>query len=118
MFESTLKAPRTELTARPAMTDITSLDDLDGQPHANVFPDAEPKTVRLALDEGQTVPEHTHPGRDIVLTVLDGEIDLQLGDDTHELTAGDIARFTGDQQISPTATRESTALIVLAPADE
>lgn len=100
------------------MTDITSLDDLDGQPHANVFPDAEPKTVRLSLEAGQTVPEHTHPGRDIVLYVVDGDIELTLGEDTHELTGGDVARFSGDQDIAPRATSESTALIVLAPGED
>jgi quercetin dioxygenase-like cupin family protein len=100
------------------MTDITALDDLDGQPHANVFPGAEPKTVRLSLEAGETVPEHTHPGRDIVLYVVDGEIELALEEDTHELTGGEVARFAGDQDISPTATSESTALIVLAPAVE
>jgi hypothetical protein len=32
------------------MATLHHLSDLDGTPHANVFPDAEPKTIRLTLD--------------------------------------------------------------------
>jgi quercetin dioxygenase-like cupin family protein len=100
------------------MTAIKTLDDLDGQPHANVFPDDEPKTIRLTLDAGESIPEHDHPEREIIFYVVDGTIELTLGEDTHELRTDDIARFDGDQDISPTAKTESTALIVLAPRSE
>jgi quercetin dioxygenase-like cupin family protein len=96
------------------MTSIRTLTDLDGQPHANVFPDSEPKTIRLTLPEGEEVAPHSHPGRDIVFYLIEGTVELQLGDTTHEVTAGDIARFDGDQKISPHAVEDSTALIVLA----
>lgn len=96
------------------MSERVALDDLDAEPHANVFPDAEPKTIRLSLDEGESVPEHDHPGRDIVFHLLDGEVRLHLGEETLEATAGDVVRFSGDQAISPTALADSTALIVLA----
>jgi len=97
---------------------IRALDDLDGEPHANPFPDSEPKTVRLTLDAGESVPPHDHPGREIVCYLVDGELELTLGDDTHRLTAGDVARFDGDQQISPEAVTDSTAVLVLATAAE
>jgi len=96
------------------MTTIRTLSELEGQPHANVFPDAEPKTIRLTLPEGESVPAHDHPDREIVLYLVEGAVELQLGDETHDLTAGDVARFDGDQEISPRAVRDSTALIVLA----
>ncbi|MFD1647692.1 cupin domain-containing protein [Haloarchaeobius litoreus] len=96
------------------MTTITTLDELDGQPHANVFPDAEPKTIRLTLDAGEEVPAHAHPDREIVLYLVDGRLELRLGDETHELSAGDVVRFDGDQDIAPRAVEETTALIVLA----
>jgi len=99
-------------------TEIRDLDALDGEPHANPFPDTEPKTVRLRLDEGESVPAHTHPGRRIVLYLVDGEIELALGEDTHRVTAGDVARFDGDQEIEPRAIQDSTALIVLASRSE
>lgn len=96
------------------MTEITALSELDGEPHANVFPESEPKTVRLSLDADERVAPHTHPGRDVVLYLLDGAIDLELDEETHSLAAGDVARFDGEREISPVAREPSTALVVLA----
>lgn len=96
------------------MTTIHTLDELNGRPHADVFPDAEPKTIRLTLDAGGEVAPHSHPGREIVCYLVEGAIELDLGDETHELQAGDVARFDGDQEIAPRAIEKSTALIVLA----
>ena len=96
------------------MSTIRSLSELQGAPHANVFPDEEPKTIRLRLSEGESVAPHRHPGRDIVLHLLDGKLELSLDGETHELAAGDIARFEGEREIAPRALEASTALIVLA----
>lgn len=96
------------------MTTITQLDELDGHPHANVFPENEPKTIRLTLDKGEKVASHSHPGREIVFYLIDGAIELKLDDQTYELRAGDVAHFEGEQEIAPSAVEESTALIVLA----
>lgn len=96
------------------MTTIRALDELDGEPHANAFPDAEPKTIRLTLAAGEGLPPHDHPDREIVFYLIEGEIELTLGEKTHEVAAGDVARFDGDQDVSPKATEDSTALIVLA----
>jgi quercetin dioxygenase-like cupin family protein len=96
------------------MTSIQTLADLEGQPHANVFPDEEPKTIRLTLSEGEEVPPHTHPGRDIVFYLIEGAIELQLEDQTYDMNGGDVTRFDGAQDISPRAIADSTALIVLA----
>jgi quercetin dioxygenase-like cupin family protein len=97
------------------VTTIHSLTDLDGSPHANVFPEAEPKTIRLTLDAGEQVDPHRHRGRDIVFYVLDGAIDLHLGSETFAVEAGDIARLEGEHEISPVAIEDSIALVVLAP---
>lgn len=96
------------------MTNSVTLTNLEGEPHANVFPDAEPKTIRLTLDAGEAVPPHTHPDRQIVLYLIEGALDLQVGERQLSLEGGDIAQFDGDQEISPCATTESTALLVLA----
>ena len=90
------------------------LPSLDAEPHANAFPTSEPKTIRLTLDAGERVDPHTHPGRDIVLYVVDGAIDLELDGDAHALAAGDVGRFEGEREISPVAREPSTALVVLA----
>lgn len=96
------------------MTSIQHLPDLDATPHAAVFPGDEPKTIRLVLDAGERVDPHRHPGRDILFYLVDGAITLHLGADTFELEGGDVARFDGEQEISPVATEASTALVVLA----
>ncbi|WP_435096738.1 hypothetical protein [Halorubrum sp. N11] len=41
--------------------------------------------------------------------LIEGAIELELGDEIHELFAGDVARFDGDQEIAPYAVEESTA---------
>lgn len=100
------------------MSTIRKLDELDGQPHANVFPDTEPKTIRLTLNGGEEVAPHSHPGREIVFYLVEGTVELQLGDQTRKLTAGDVARFDGDQEIAPRAVEKTTALIVLSHRSE
>lgn len=96
------------------MTTVRTLSELSGEPHANVFPEAEPRTIRLRLPAGEGIAPHTHPDREIVFHLLDGAIELDLGDETYELSAGDVAHFDGDQEIAPRAVESSTALLVLA----
>jgi quercetin dioxygenase-like cupin family protein len=100
------------------MTTVENVHKVKGTPHAQLFPESEPKTIRLALEEGERVEPHRHPDREIVFYVIDGTIELQLGSESHEMETGNIARFEGDQDISPLATQESTALIVLAHQSE
>ena len=94
-------------------TERVHLPDLDGDGRGVLF-EGEPKTVRLALDAGDRVPEHRHPGRDIVCYVESGEIAMTLGDETLDLAAGDVVRFDGDRDISPEAREDAVALLVLA----
>jgi quercetin dioxygenase-like cupin family protein len=95
------------------MSEVVHLPDLAGDGRSVLFEGA-PKTVRLALEAGDRVPPHQHPDREIVCYVVDGEIEMTLGDETVELAAGDAARFSGDQDISPRAREDSVALLVLA----
>jgi quercetin dioxygenase-like cupin family protein len=95
------------------VTERVHLPDVGDDGRAVLF-EGEPRTVRLALDEGDRVPPHSHPGRDIVCHVLDGELELALGDETVTAEAGDVVRFDGDQDISPLARQDSVALLVLA----
>jgi len=96
------------------MAEITSLADLEPTPHASPFPGEEPTVVRLALEAGERVDPHTHPDREIVCYVRSGHIELTLDDDVHELDAGDVATFDGRREVSPHATEDSEALLVLA----
>ncbi|MFC6766202.1 cupin domain-containing protein [Natrinema soli] len=96
------------------MAEVVSIGDLEGTPHANVFPNAEPKTIRLTLDAGEAVAAHDHPDREIVLYLIEGAIELALDDEEYDLSAGDIVRFDGRREVSPRAIESSVALIVLA----
>ena len=91
-----------------------SVLDLEGEPHAEVFGEG-PRTVRLRLDAGEAVPEHRHPGNDVLLYVVEGRLDVSVAEDVHELAAGDALRFDGDRTVSPRAREPTTALVVFAP---
>ena len=97
---------------------IVSLDDFEEIPHAVVFEGEEPRMVWLKIDDGEEVPEHSHPDRTIVLFLVSGRLQLRIDGTGHELEAGDLARFGGDRRISPTAIEDSVALLVLAPRSE
>jgi redox-sensitive bicupin YhaK (pirin superfamily) len=100
------------------MPAITNLDALESTPHAEVFEDRAPRTVRLRLEEGDRIPPHRHPESTIVMHVLDGELELSLDDEVYTLEGDDVARFSGEREISPHATQDSEALLVFAPATE
>jgi quercetin dioxygenase-like cupin family protein len=99
------------------MPERTALDELTERPHADVFDTRRPRTVRLALDAGERVPPHTHPGLDIVLHLLSGRLELALDGETYDLSAGELIRFSGDREVSPHAVDESVAVVVFAPAE-
>jgi len=100
------------------MVSLQSLDELEGEPHAELFPDEEPQTIRLSLEEGEEIAPHQHPDRRIVFHQLSGAVDVTLGEETYELAPGDVVRFDGDQYVSPKAKSDSEALLVLAPREE
>jgi quercetin dioxygenase-like cupin family protein len=97
------------------MTEVVALDEPPGEPHATVFPGAEPRTVRLRLDAGERVPEHTHPDREVVAYVVEAEVVFHVDGEAHEAAAGDVVRFDGRREVSPEARTDATALVVLAP---
>ncbi|WP_226006696.1 cupin domain-containing protein [Natrinema salinisoli] len=100
------------------MPDVTSLESLEKAPHAEVFDEQSPRTVRLQLAADERVPKHRHPESNVVLHVLSGAVELTLGDDVYDLEPGDLVQFDGDQDVSPYAVDDSTALVVFAPKDE
>lgn len=90
------------------------LSELEATPHVNVFPGMEPKTVRLSLDAGERVPEHEHADRQVVFHLLEGSLELTVGETTVELDAGHVVQFDGARPISVDALVDAEALIVLA----
>lgn len=98
------------------MPEHTTLSELDKTPHAELFERDQPRAVRLELEAGEGVPAHRHPGTDIVLHLLSGRLTLSLDDERYDLTAGELLQFSGEHEIEPRATEDSTAVIVFAPA--
>lgn len=99
------------------MPELTSLDELTETPHAEMFADRRPRTVRLQLDADERVPPHTHPGTNVVLHLLSGHLELTLDDEIYDVRPGQLVRFGGDREISPHAREASTAVVVFAPAE-
>jgi len=97
------------------MVDLVDLADLDASPHAVVFEDA-PRTVELALEAGEGVPAHSHPGTYVVLSVVSGRLEVTLDGTAYEVGAGTVMRFPGDREVTPRAIEDAVALLVFVPA--
>jgi quercetin dioxygenase-like cupin family protein len=99
-----------------SMPELTALDELSETPHATVFETDDPRTIRLELEPGGQLPAHQHPDTNVVLYLRTGTLELTLDEETYTLSADDVIRFDGDQDISPRAREACTALLVFAPA--
>ncbi|WP_201293020.1 cupin domain-containing protein [Halobacterium bonnevillei] len=104
-----------ENSATATDVEVTDLDALEETTHAEVFETTPPRTVRLSLDAGDSVPAHQHPESHVVIYVRTGALELTLGDDVHDLEAGDAIRFDGAQDVSPLAVDDADALVFFAP---
>jgi uncharacterized protein (DUF2249 family) len=93
-----------------------TLDDLEGDPGAPLFPGEEPKAIHLTLGPNERVDRHDHPGRDVLFLVRSGDLRLTLDGDSYGLSAGEVVRFDGERDVAPRAGEAgATALVVLAP---
>ena len=92
--------------------DHVRLADLEGRPGARAL-DGSPRVIRLALDAGEAVPPHDHPGTTVVLHVVEGVLDARLGGESVEVAAGELLRFDGDRDVAPLALEDATALVYL-----
>ena len=69
----------------------------DGAIVSRTLVDTEATTVTVfAVDEGQTISEHTAP-HDAIMHVLDGTAAVVVGDDEHEVTAGEGLVFPAEE---------------------
>ena len=70
-----------------AVADLLSYQD--GAVVSRTLVDTETTTVTVfALDEGQTISEHTAP-HDAIMQVLDGTATVMIGDEEYEVDAGE-----------------------------
>jgi len=94
------------------MTEIVDITALEARPGA-VALDGEPRVIRLALDAGETVPAHDHPGTTVLFFVVSGTVAVELDGAPHELATGELLRFDGDREIAVDAIDDATALVTL-----
>lgn len=109
---------RDSVTDVDTTPEVTTVEELEAAPHAEVFEQRRPRVVRLQLGAGESVPPHTHPESDVVIHLLEGEVALALDDEVYELSAGQTIRFSGRREVSPEAVTDATALVVFAPRQE
>jgi quercetin dioxygenase-like cupin family protein len=96
------------------MVVVDSLDEIaaEADPHAVLHEDG-PRTVVLSLDADESIPAHEHPGKTVLFQVRFGRVTLTVGEETNQLEPGDIARFSGDEAVSPHAETDAEALVTL-----
>lgn len=100
------------------MVETAALDDLTETPREVAFPGSEPKTLRLELSAGESVPAHRHPEREIVVYLVSGRLDVRVDGESNALEPGELLRFDGRKEVAPEAKADSTAVLVLAPRSE
>jgi len=96
----------------PDAVDHVRLADLAARPGAAAL-GGSPRVVRLALEAGESVPSHDHPGTTVVVYVVDGVVDLRLDGESHEVAAGELLRFPGERAVAPLAVEDAVALVFL-----
>ena len=46
--------------------------------------------LRVTYEPGKFVPRHSHPEAEQVMVIIDGEVDITIGDETRRLGPGDV----------------------------
>jgi quercetin dioxygenase-like cupin family protein len=94
------------------MVERASLDSLPDRKKQPLF-EEHPRTVRVQLEAGGEIAEHSHPGTSIVFFVVEGSLELRLDDESFALSAGEMVRFDGERTISGVTAEPTTAMVVL-----
>jgi quercetin dioxygenase-like cupin family protein len=100
-----------------------SLVRIDTLPVREIFPGVRARVVHrertseswVEIDAGASFPQHQHPHEQIV-NVLEGELELTVGDVTHRLTPGQVLVIPPDVPHSGRAIAASRVLDVFAPS--
>lgn len=78
-----------------------------------VYQNEKTKLVRKKLNAGQALPTHNHPGEDVLISVVSGNVSGKLAEEAFTLRAGDLVRFDGDLMVDLEATSDQTEFLVL-----
>ena len=63
--------------------------------HGQVVNNQDIMVVHLHLKEGETIPPHNHPGRQIFFTVVEGEVEVYLNEEeTYPLVPKKVYNFS------------------------
>jgi quercetin dioxygenase-like cupin family protein len=100
-----------------------SLVQLNSVPLREIFPGIRARVVHSArtsqswveIDEGASFPHHHHPHEQTV-NMLEGELEIVVGGETHRLTAGQAFVIPPDVPHSGRALTKCRVLDVFAPA--
>ena len=82
----------------------TMLPDVPFHPEAKVF--------QRRLEPHGRIPEHTHKGRKVIVTVVAGDLTLTLGGEARHLATNDVVSFGGDLVTSLQAGGQGTEFTV------
>lgn len=94
------------------MVEQATLDSLPDRKKQPLF-EANPRTVRVRLEAGGEIAEHSHPGKNIVFFVVEGSVALQLDEESFDLSDGEMVRFDGERTIAGVAEEPTTAVVTL-----
>ena len=65
--------------------------------HGQVVNNQDIMVVHLHLKEGETIPAHNHPGRQIFFTVVEGDVEVYLDEkETYPLVPKKVLDFDGE----------------------
>ncbi|HYD96436.1 MAG TPA: cupin domain-containing protein [Noviherbaspirillum sp.] len=106
---------------RPAPGDIIDIHPLgpalaDAASIALVRTD-DVEVMRLVLPKGKSIPEHHVPG-EITLQCIEGTIEVQAGDRTQNLRAGELLYIQGNTPYALYALENASALMTMLRKDD
>lgn len=78
-----------------------------------LFKSRDLEVIRLVLIAGKALPHHKVPG-DITIHCLEGVLDVELGDATVRLEAGELMFLAGEAMHGVAARTDTTALVTIA----
>ncbi|AZI44551.1 cupin domain-containing protein (plasmid) [Deinococcus psychrotolerans] len=70
------------------------------------------RVLRFTFAAGEGVPTHKHPGAQVVVTVLSGQVEV-TAEESCTLKAAEILTHDGDQPLSLFATQDSSVVVTL-----
>lgn len=75
------------------------------------------RVLRFELEAGEGIPLHQHPGAQVVVTVLSGQIEVTTEDaqtpGIQALKATELLTHDGDRPLSLLATEQSSVVVIL-----